>query len=231
MLDKEIEETEKKFINQINEIVEQDGTVLVPAFGVARSQEILCILQKYGFQFPIFMDGMARVVSRIFSSYPNYFRDYGLFKKALKRAHLISQGRRKETERENALTTPSVIIAPSGMLKGGTAVNYMDGLSHDMQNGIFLVSFQVPNTPGRILLDTNQWNGFDVNAQVEFFNFSSHAGRNGLWELIHSLENNPDTTVYCVHGEEESCIAFAKEINETTKLTGIAPKTNESFEL
>ncbi|NVM56191.1 MAG: MBL fold metallo-hydrolase, partial [Candidatus Helarchaeota archaeon] len=83
--------------------------------------------------------------------------------------------------------------------------------------------------PGQILLDTKKWGENDVNAQVEKFKFSSHAGRNGLWEFIHSLENNSDLTVFCVHGEEESCKSFAKEINKTTKLNAIAPKSDESF--
>lgn len=225
------EETEKTFIDKVNEIVSQDGTVLVPAFGVARSQEILCVLQKYNFKYPVFMDGMARTVSRIFTSYPNYFRNFNLLKKALKHAHLISRGKMKEKERIKATSTPGVIIAPSGMLKGGTAVSYMNELSHNTQNGIFLVSFQIPDSPGQILLDTNQWDGSKVNAEVDSFKFSSHAGRSGLWDFIHSFEKNTDLTVFCVHGEEESCKTFAKEINETTNLTGIAPKTNESFKI
>jgi putative mRNA 3-end processing factor len=227
----EREETERKFVERANEIVEQGGTVLVPAFGVARSQEVLCILQKYNFEFPIFMDGMARVVSRIFKSYPSYLRNYPLFKKALKDAHLISQGKRKEFERSKAVSTPGVIIAPSGMLKGGTAVNYMNGLSRDTDNGIFLVSFQIPDTPGRILLETNQWAEHAVDAQVEFFNLSSHADKNGLWDIINSLKNNPNIDIYCIHGEEESCKGFAKEINETTDLNAIAPKMDETFTL
>ena len=225
------EDTEKAFVERTNDIVEHDGVVLVPAFGVARSQEILCVLQKYNFQYPIFLDGMARVVSRIFTSYPNYFRNYNLFKKALKKAHLISQGKRKELERVKAVNTPGTIIAPSGMLKGGTAVNYINELHNDSKNGIFLVSFQVPETPGRILLETHKWDDNEVEAQVEFFNFSSHAGRSGLWDLIHSLKSNSELTVFCVHGEEKSCKAFAKEINETTNFTAYAPKTNESFEI
>ncbi len=224
-------ETERLFLDRVNEIVADEGTVLVPAFGVARSQEIMCILSNYDFKFPVFLDGMARVVSRIFSSYPNYFRNYSLLKKAIKRTHLISQGKRKDLERSQAVETPGVIIAPSGMLKGGTSVNYMNELSEDTKNGIFLVSFQIPETPGRILLDTNRWGPHKVNAQVDFFNFSSHAGHNGLWELIHSLEHNQDLSVFCVHGEEEVCKAFAKEISENTKLTAIAPKTDEIFEI
>ena len=50
-------------------------------------------------------------------------------------------------------------------------------------------------------------------------------------ELINSFEENPDLTVFCVHGEEENCKALAKEINETTNFTGIAPKTDETFEI
>ncbi len=224
-------EIEKDFIKKINTIVDQDGIVLIPAFGVARSQEILCILQNYGFKYPIYIDGMARTVSRIFSSYPSYFRDYKLFKKAIGRAHLISRGRRKVIEREQAVSAPGVIIAPSGMLKGGTVVSYMDELFQNKMNGIFLVSFQIPDTPGQILLDKMKWGENEVNAQVERFKFSSHTGRSGLWDFIHSLEKNKDLTIFCVHGEEESCKALAKEINETTKLNGIAPETDESFQI
>ncbi|MHA1132559.1 MAG: MBL fold metallo-hydrolase, partial [Candidatus Helarchaeota archaeon] len=186
------EETERKFVEKANEIVTQEGTVLVPAFGVARSQEVLCVLQKYNFQYPIFMDGMARVVSRIFKSYPSYLRNYDLFKTAIKEAHLISQGKRKEFERAKAVSTPGVIIAPSGMLKGGTAVNYMNELAQNTQNGILLVSFQIPETPGRILLETNKWAENTVDAQVDFFDFSSHAGKSGLWDLIQSLDHEGD---------------------------------------
>jgi len=225
------EETERKLVERINEIVEKGGTVLIPAFGVARSQEILCVLYKYNFQYPIVLDGMARAVSRIFTSYPNYFRDFKLLKKALKRAQIISQGKRKEEERSHATSSPGVIIAPSGMLKGGMAINYMNDLFQDTQNGIFLVSFQIPDTPGRQLVDTKKWNDLEVNAQVESFNFSSHAGKSGLWDLIHVVEQNPEIPVFCMHGDEQNCIAFAKEISETTKLNATAPKVNETFEI
>ncbi|MDD1778025.1 MAG: MBL fold metallo-hydrolase, partial [Candidatus Helarchaeota archaeon] len=187
---------------------------------------------KYNFQYPIILDGMARAVSRIFTSYPNYFRDFKLLKKALKRAQIVSQGKRKEEERSHATSSPGVIIAPSGMLKGGMAINYMNDLFQDTQNGIFLVSFQIPDTPGRQLLDTKKWNDLEVNAQVEMFSFSSHAGRSGLWDLIHVVvEQNPEIPVFCMHGEEQNCIAFAKEISETTKLNATAPKVNETFEI
>ncbi len=225
------EEVERKFVERATQIVENGGNVLVPAFGVARSQEILCTLFKHNFHYPVFMDGMARVVARIFSAYPHYFRNFDLYKKALKQVHLISQGKRRELERSNAMSTPSVIIAPSGMLKGGTAVNYTNELFKDSDNGIFLVSFQIQDTPGRILLESKKWGEDEANCQIEFFDFSSHAGRTGLWELIHSLEKNPDLTVYCIHGEAENCKSFAKDISETTALTGIAPKVNESFKL
>jgi putative mRNA 3-end processing factor len=226
------EETERKLVERINDLVEKGGTVLIPAFGVARSQEILCVLYKHKFQYSIIIDGMARAVNRIFSANHDYLRDPKLFEKALKRAQIISQGKRKEEERSRAIETPGVIIAPSGMLKGGMAINYMNDLFQDPKNGIFLVSFQIPDTPGRQLLDTKKWNDLEVNAQVEAFNFSSHAGRSGLWALIHAIEQqNSEIPVFCMHGEEQNCVAFAKEISETTKLNAIAPKVDESFEI
>jgi putative mRNA 3-end processing factor len=67
---------EKEFVEKILEVVEDGGTVLVPAFSVGRSQEIACVLAAYHFEFPITIDGMTRETNRILMNYQMFQRKY-----------------------------------------------------------------------------------------------------------------------------------------------------------
>jgi putative mRNA 3-end processing factor len=56
----------------VTEVVESGGTVLVPAFGVGRSQEIACVLAAHHFEYPVTIDGMAREASKIMMTYKEF---------------------------------------------------------------------------------------------------------------------------------------------------------------
>ncbi len=120
---------------------------------------------------------MAREAARIFLRHPRFFRNYKLLKRALNNAHWI-QNRR---QREGLTKNPGVIVAPAGMLRGGTAAMYLSELMHDPKNAILLVGYQIPGTPGRELLENGSYdNGSGmkrVKAKFELFDFSSHAGQ------------------------------------------------------
>ncbi|NIU83330.1 MAG: MBL fold metallo-hydrolase, partial [Candidatus Thorarchaeota archaeon] len=85
--------------------------------------------------------------------------------------------------RKNA-TKPGVIISTAGMLKGGPAMFYMSKIGKKSCNGVFLVSYQIPGTPGRQLLDRGicPINGKmkKIKAKVGHFDFSSHSGASEL---------------------------------------------------
>jgi len=229
------EETEKDFINEVKNVLENDGIVLCPAFGVARSQEILLVLNKYGINSNITIDGMARKSSRIIRDHPESVRDYDLFLSSLQKSKLISFNRRKREERMQALNRPGVIIAPSGMLKGGIVVLYLEHLYDDENAGIFVVSYQIEDSPGRILLDTGHFNSrsleknLKVEGRIRQFNFSSHSDRPLLMEFINSLDFTDDAKIFCMHGEENSCNEFAAFIEEEYKIQAFSPKVGDAF--
>jgi len=220
---------EEEFVSSILDVVEDDGRVLVPAFSVGRAQEILCILSSHSFSHPVFLDGMARAVSQVFLEYPSFFKDYGLLKKALSQASWI-EGRR---DRKRALKSPGVIVAPAGMLKGGPAVEYMRWIMDDPRSAVFLVSYQIPGTPGRTLLETGKFELGgelrEVKAAVRWFDFSSHAGDDGLWQLLKSVKGSPK--VFVVHGEEKSCVELAERASRELGLDAVAPRDGEVYEL
>ena len=173
------------------------------------------------------MDGMALKVNEIMFRHPEYLRDPKVFADAINSATAI----RGHSERKRAMEEPCVVISPAGMLVGGNAVFYLQQLSFDDKNGIALVSYQGEGTPGRKLLETGKVStrGKDVNvtAEVKQFEFSGHADRNELFDMIKKIKGNPK--VWAVHGDSESCEMFAKEIHEKFGLEAYATAVNETI--
>jgi len=223
-------QTERDFVRAVLHVVENGGVVLIPAFAVARSQEILCVLEKYNVECNITLDGMARDASRLLLQHPDYLKDYETLLRALSKCRWV----RGFHDRVEAASRPGVIISTAGMLKGGPTIHYMRMLAKDSDNAIFLVSFQIPGTPGRTLLDTGYFPLYGkperVNAQVKFFNFSSHVDRKQLHSFVENI-NNHSTVFFTVHGEKEACHTLAEEIEENYGNQAINPKVGEVYEL
>ncbi len=230
------EETENEFVKTVESIVEDGGIILIPAFGVARSQEILMILNKdRAPSYPITIDGMARSIIEQYSRFPTMFRNFEEMISAFDNARIVNQNRRK-VERANAANNSGVIVAPSGMLKGGTARYYASNIYNDPKNAIILVSYQVENTPGRILLDTKKYQldendiPHEIAAQTYHFDFSSHSGKDELLEFIKGIKFTQEREVFCVHGDEETMIEFAKDI-EKQGYNVYIPYLDQKYEL
>jgi putative mRNA 3-end processing factor len=222
-------ELEKRFVESATEVVEKGGTVLVPAFGVGRSQEMACILTAHHFEYPIVLDGMAREASRIIMNYKEFLRDPKLFMNAMHSVDWVEGWR----DRRKALQTPSVIISTAGMLKGGPAAFYVSKIGKKANNAIFLVSYQIPGTPGKELLDkgicTIDGKVRRVKALYEHFDFSSHCGASQLKEALRKLGGKPK--VFVVHGDEGNCELFANWAKSELGLDAVAPKTGDTFEV
>ena len=222
-------ESERNFVLACKEVVENGGTVLVPAFGVGRSQEIICMLSDHNFSHPIFVDGMALDAIRMLEQHPGSLRDGDLFKKAMRQAEQITNW----NERRKAARTAGVIVSPAGMLKGGASVFYMENLAHNNHNGIFLVSYQVEGSPGRMLLDEGRFilrgKARKVEARVEKFDFSSHGGKSQLHETLKEVDKK--TRVFVVHGEEEKCKLLADWASNELGLQTMTPQPGESIDI
>ncbi len=220
---------EKNFIHKAEETIENGGTVLVPAFAVARTQEILCVLTKHKAPFPIYMDGMARDASRIFLRHPNFFRNYKLLKRALGNTQWI-QSRK---QREGLTKNPGLIVAPAGMLSGGTAAQYLGEIMHDPKNAVLLVGYQIPGTPGRDLLENGFFDDGDglkrVKAKFQLFDFSSHAGQRQLLELGNAFPNLEN--LFAVHGEADAVEYLAKTLHKSNGINAHVAETGQRIEL
>ncbi len=220
---------EDRFMTRANEIVESGGTVLVPAFSVGRSQEILCVLAAHNFEHSVTIDGMAEDASEIMMSNLSFVKDSKLFMDAMHMANWV----RGWKDRRRAVKKPGVIVSPAGMLKGGNAIFYMNSVARRPENGIFLVSYQVPETPGRGLLETKRFiiggKMRQVGAMVEHFEFSSHCGRTQLLETAKRFGG--DAKIFIMHGAEGNCSRLAEEIRKEIGVEAVAPKAGEMFQV
>ena len=219
------EESERELIDFANGIIEDGGTVFIPAFSVERAQEIACVLQAHNFPHKVVMDGMALKANEIMMKHPSFLRDADTFKKAITRAEWIKGWSR----RKKVVNEPCVIISPAGMLVGGSAVHYMQQLGKSEKNGIALVSYQGEGTPGRMLLERGvssfQGKLTKCHAIVKQFDFSGHNSRSELFEILNTIKGSPE--VLTVHGDGKACTNFATEIHEKYGFKAHAPEAGE----
>jgi putative mRNA 3-end processing factor len=218
---------ETEFVQFAKEVVERGGTLLVPAFSVGRAQELMCVLHAHSFPYTVAMDGMALKTNEILLRFQEYLRDPALFRRSLEKTEMVTTWSR----RRKLVETPCVLISPAGMLVGGASVFYLSEIAKNRNNGIAIVSFQVPGSPGRSLLDKGMTlvNGkpTHVKAEIKRFDFSGHSGRKELFNFISRIKGSPK--IWTVHGEPESCVKFAEEIRNQFGLDAKAPNLGESI--
>ncbi len=233
------EELEKKFVSDIIEVTENGGKVLIPAFGVARSQEMLMLLTKYLYSGKTFIDGMAREISDIYLNFPDSLGNEKLYRNALSKVKFVH----KRNGKLNPLNTNGVIITPSGMLKGGAAIEYIKTILNDPSSAVFLVGYQVDGSPGRILLDKGVFEfqeknknkeiiediKIDAQCHYEYYDFSSHADGPNLQNYLDAIKfRNSSKYVFCVHGDNKSCTFLSSQCAKKS-FESVAPEIGESY--
>jgi putative mRNA 3-end processing factor len=204
------EETEKKFLEKIQETLERGGSVLIPVFAVGRAQEIMMLLDRLETKVPIYLDGMAEDVTRIILEEPIWLKNGAALRKAFQRVKLVKNQRREDIAKQQ-----SIILTTSGMMEGGPVISYLAHMYFDEKNSILLTGYQTKETNGRRLLEKGE---VDIDGRIvkvkcyyEQFDFSAHAGRKELIELIRKV--NPEHLIL-QHGDPEALDSIASEFKD-----------------
>ncbi len=220
-------ELEKRFCEQVQDAVDHDLTVLVPAFAVGRAQEMLMILQSGGVNADVSMDGMAKAVTGIMMDYPSYVRNPKALKSAVNDCRFIET----HEQRRAAARKPGVIISTSGMMDGGPILSYLKAVNHHGKGTVFLTGYQGEGSNGESLLKGNKirFTGYaeKVDVPVQQFDFSGHSSGSEL--LAHAKAVNPQY-VYCVHGDDEACKLLADQLT-AEGFDASAPKAGDSVQI
>jgi len=193
------------FLKKIEDVRNRGGFVIVPAFAVGRTQDILlALLHKH---FDVWLDGMGKSVNSIYSDHPEYLRGVKRLRQAMSRVQVV----RNQRQRSQVLKA-DVVVCTSGMLDGGPVVQYLGAVRDDPRSAVLLTGYQVPGTQGRRLLDEGviSLNGQDVRPRFELqkFDFSAHAGHD---ELVRFIEGCDPETVVLMHGDNREALASAVE--------------------
>jgi putative mRNA 3-end processing factor len=211
---------ERRLVRMVRETIANDGIALLSCFAISRTQEILLILDKYGIDFPVYLDGMSKKATTIINKYPQFLKNRKDLDRALDNVRYVH----KDRERKKIIRQPCVIVTTSGMLSGGPIVWYIKRLYKREDCSLILTGFQMEDTPGRLLLETGRFIykdfDLDVRMRIRRFDFSAHAGRSGLFGFIKKL--SPEK-IFCVHGDHTE--EFAHELREKG-FDAVAPVAN-----
>jgi putative mRNA 3-end processing factor len=195
-------ETEKRFLDKIEETIERGGKAIVPAFAVGRAQEVIMALAATDHE--VWMDGMARTVNRLYRSHPEYLLDARKFRRALERVHTVEH----PNDRKAALREAEVIVTTGGMLEGGPVLYYIGQCYRDDRCSILLTGYQVEGSNGRQLVEegTLTVNEASIRPECEVasFDFSAHAGHA---ELVKFVRGTGAQKVILMHGDRRELLA------------------------
>lgn len=243
-------ESEKELERIVNETVSRGGALLVPAFAVGRTQQLVYALHKLHSKgaipdLPIFVDSpLATRSTEVFRLHPEVFdADVREFLLTDDDNNPFGFGRLQYTQSVeqskalNRLKVPAVIISSGGMLEGGRILHHLRNRIEDSRNTILFTSWQAPNTLGRRLVEKEKTvrifgEEFQVRARVEVLpGFSGHADRDGLINFVRAMKTKPQHT-FIVHGEDDSSGSLANALRNELGLEHVViPDSMQSFEV
>lgn len=226
----------EKFKDVVVKTVKRGGKVIIPAFAVGRTQEIVYFLNMLISDellkpIPVFVDSpLAVQASKIFKQYPEYFDEetFAFIREekhpALEFKDLRFVSSVDESKSINDKKGPMVIISASGMAEAGRILHHLKNNIEDKNNTIMIVGWQAPNTLGRRLVDRERkvrifGEEYNLRAEVATINgLSAHAGQDYLLKYAAAVKGRVKK-IFLVHGEDDAAAAFQTKLKEA----GIGP--------
>ena len=217
-----------ELIRIINQAHKRSGALIVPAFAVGRTQELIWHLRQLTQEglipkMPIYIDSpMATQVTRIYARHPEaYEMTQSETELASNRAFIKTQvefvGNRDQSIALNKKSGPFIIISASGMAAGGRVLHHLAQRLGDARTTVLLTGFQAEGTRGRLLQEGKKMirihgQEIKVNAQIASLDgLSAHAGQDEILAWLGHFRKKP-SHIYLVHGEVKASNALAEAI-------------------
>lgn len=232
----------------LEKTIARRGKVVVPAFSVGRTQDLVFELHKLFDlgklpRIPIYVDSPLAVnATEIFREHPECF-DAETFKFVqrqedpfgLNQLHYIRTS--EDSKKLNDITDPCMIIAASGMCEAGRILHHLANTIEDARNTVLIVGYQAEHTLGKRLVDqAEEVRIFGIphprRAEVIVHNsFSAHADGNELLKYIGQFDRKKLAHVYLVHGEYERALDLQAGL-KTIGITSVdIPVRGQKFDL
>jgi len=208
----------EKLAKVVNETYTRGGKIIVPAFSVGRTQEIVYVLHELTNakeipELPIFIDSPLSVnATEVFRTHPECY-DEETTQFLLNHDDPFGFGRLRyvkslaESKNLNAYPNPCMIISASGMCEAGRILHHLRNNIENPQNTILIIGYMAENTLGRRLVERQEMvrifgEEYKLRAQVVKLNsFSAHADHDEILHYIGQLDRSRLKHVFVVHGE------------------------------
>lgn len=229
----------------IDDILQQRAKLVIPAFSVGRTQQILYYLNRLQAagrlpSVPIYVDSpLSMKATKIYGRHRECYDEDA--------SEILRQGADPITcaglkfvqspDESKALDRsrgPMVIIAASGMCEGGRILHHLKASVTDPRNIILFVGFQAENTLGRRIVELKSpvkifGDEYEIEARVHTINaLSAHADRRGLMRWFDGVKGNL-RHVFAVHGEPEKVAAMTELVKEHGFPGAVAPVRGQTF--
>ena len=231
----------------INETAERGGVVLIPAFAVGRTQEMIYLIRELEDEkkipiLPVRVDSpMAAAATQVYSNRKEeqdeeYASILASRRHPLRTHSMLTTSSRDESKRLNEEKGARVIISASGMMTGGRVLHHAQRFLPDENSTVVFVGYQAAGTIGRRILEGEREvsifkHPVAVRCRVERIGgFSAHAD----WkEVLRWLEKmpQPPRLSFTTHGEPEAAEAMAQHIRQSYGWKVEVPRYGEQVEL
>lgn len=240
------DDADEKLRALVLETLNKKGKVIIPAFSVGRTQQIVYVLHQLTLagklpRVPIFVDSPLSVnVTEIYRLHPECFNDsinkflhekenpFGM-------SNLTYIRDAEQSKKLNDLKEPAIIISASGMAEGGRIRHHLKNHIGFANNLILFVGYCAENTLGaEILAGRNPVNIFGepypVRAKIASIDsYSGHADKNELKHYVERISGDLKKII-CIHGEESQCLAHAATLQAMKpKAEVIVPQYKQSL--
>ncbi|VAW43558.1 Metallo-beta-lactamase family protein, RNA-specific [hydrothermal vent metagenome] len=246
-----LDEATDKLEKIVNETCRRGGNLIVPAFAVGRTQELVYRLHKLvetrniSPNLPVYVDsplaidatGIYRLHPEAYDEETNDFLAEDVHGDPFGFDMMRYTRTTAESKELNFLRDPAVIISASGMAEAGRILHHLKNNIEDSRNTILIVGWQAPHTLGRRLVEKQPkvrifGEEYQLKAQVATINgLSAHADRRELLEWTGHLQKPPSHT-YIVHGEEDVSLDFAEALRREQGFPDVqVPQLGQKFKV
>ncbi|MDI6801881.1 MAG: MBL fold metallo-hydrolase [Thermodesulfovibrionales bacterium] len=243
-LHKSMEESIDELVEAIKITFKRGGNVLIPAFAVGRTQDILYVLNSLVregrlYNLNVYIDSpLAEEATKVYLAHPECFDEEAVkLLQAIKgdavKLHFTKSI--EESQKINKIKSGAIIIAGSGMCDGGRIRHHFKHNLWRSECSIIFMVFQAKGTLGRKIIngaETVRVLGEDIAVKAKIYTiggFSAHADQKELLEWLSAFSNKPE--VFIVHGEENVSIEFESKVKENFGFITYVPQKGEEFEI
>lgn len=242
-------EVEKPHLAKIiNDTMARGGNVVIPAFAVDRTQDVLMMLyemQKEHMikEYPVYVDSpLAIKATEIFASSIECFDSES---KQLCRSegkapfildNLTFTMTAEESMRLNEIKSGAIIISASGMADAGRIKHHLKNNLWRKESAVVFFGYQAEGTLGRRLIDGESKvmvHGEEIDVKAGIYNmdgFSAHADYQEMLEWLSQCKELP-RQIFITHGDEESALVFANKVKEKYNVSIIVPSLGDVVKL